>query len=326
MVELDLFTSCLLIFCAAVVYVDLLLGRGKREALRQRLISWRIKLKAMPLYQVPRGELEFASWPLSWLAGGVLYFAAIEKWPRLLRPVRNFIPFLVALLIGAVIGLGTAGIVALRSDNLSGFIPFVFSREFFVLCWAIAVGNVFVFLPSLLAIIWLNDRYPDGTLVALLQLATLFVSVFFAPLFGMLLLAMVATMFMLYLTLLAKLLGFGEISPIHLGESFSLPPLGSIPANTLAFWPSLGHEYGLATNSLLASSVLTWVRLGIAGVFLLSWLILPLTYRFAYLNLRSLLELEKPSLTAIAVATSSVAKLLQEAVKVVVKYFNAGQG
>lgn len=204
------------------------------------------------------------------------------------------------------------------------FRAFVFSTEFLVLSWAIATSNSLVYASSALAITWLGARRFDGPFVALIQVATFAGSVLFAPLLGIVLQAIVATLVTIYLAVLTKIIGIGEVPPLHVGEILqsgynALPALGSIPAHSLAFWPSLGHEYGLTPNSLLASSVLTWVRLGIAGIFLSSWLIVPLTYRFAYLNLRSLLELEKPALTVIAVAVSGFAKAMQEVVKALVK-------
>lgn len=91
-------------------------------------------------------------------------------------------------------------------------------------------------------------------------------------------------------------------------------PEGKFPfMQALMFWPEYrrsGVSYA-HVMPLLAGSLSAWVRLTTLIVFLFSWLVAPLTMKFAFANLNALLDLQKPILTASAMAISSVLKGLQ---------------
>jgi hypothetical protein len=103
-----------------------------------------------------------------------------------------------------------------------------------------------------------------------------------------------------------------------IAEGFSeTRDLSFVVGNTLHFWPNaLLTAYDIPDISeLMTGCISFWLRTVSFLMFIAAWLVTPLLKRFAFLHIRSILELKKPILTVCAVGVSAFIKIVQEVIK-----------
>ena len=318
----DQVAAFLTVICLAVAYFEFLMGEKRREALTKQLIRWRDRLASITIRGLPRAEAEFALRPLGCLAGmseddadpafDMRYQTLfIDRFfNRIGQVYSNFLPLF-------------------RSFFLWTFILFVLIVLFRELRWkGPASGEVFrevlsafpLAITSVLSY-WATakalQRYDAHKLQAIVlvgvQVAIVCLTVF-----------ALAYIIPIWLYVLLSVLHSDDTASKAYSEAVAniqalVPSNSSVVEQLLGFWPHAdfsGKPWTL-TGSLFGASFNVWVRLACLGIFLFSWLIAPLTLKFAFLNLRGLLELKRPVLTTCAVTISVVVKAGHEVLKAV---------
>jgi len=308
---LDRFTALLTVFCLAVAFVEFLIGEDGRARLNERLIKWRDYLAEVKLPGLPRAELKFALGPLRFLAG----------WPTEAKRWRTWTCPLLWVVILEILIVARTGSLQSLSAHLAAFIVAPSS----------AVAAMVTYELTRRLYVLTEGHRRQGLIV----LSSLAVALAIALIAGAWLSNLVYSAMWWLRTWLGHDLGHPLRALTEAVARFDQSmatiqwaglPSYSLPWEALRFWPGVGlaqenipgqgETYTWPSIiALWASSFSIWVRIGSLAFFVMVWAVTPLTLRFAFLNLRSLLELQRPKLTAAAVGLSAGAKAIQALVQ-----------